>query len=78
MNKFINTIPGLQGTLIYRIKTFWKKPSYVGAKFFNVLPDEIKELDTANLKKNLKLWLMAYPFYSISEFFNWRDGLPDE
>lgn len=50
---------------------FQSKPSYAGAKFFNVLPETIKRADPATLRKKLRAWFIQRPFYTISEFLDW-------
>lgn len=49
-----------------------KKPSYIGAKMYNILPEALKIANLPVFKKHLKSWLQERPFYSLSEFFNWR------
>lgn len=56
---------------IHHSHRFQSKPSYAGAKLFNVLPDPIKRADTATLKKKLQDWLLERPFYTINEFLDW-------
>uniref|UniRef100_A0A1B6I9M3 Uncharacterized protein n=1 Tax=Homalodisca liturata TaxID=320908 RepID=A0A1B6I9M3_9HEMI len=56
---------------IHHSSRFQSKPSYAGAKFFNILPDTIKRADPIILKKKLQAWLLQRPFYTISEFLDW-------
>jgi hypothetical protein len=53
---------------------FEKKPSYIGRKLFNVLPDDMKVLKGNELKRTLTRWLLDRPFYSLDEFLGWRNG----
>lgn len=39
-----------------------------GIKFYNVLPEEMKSLPPANLKKKLKTLLLNGAFYDLEEF----------
>ncbi|KAG8242902.1 hypothetical protein J6590_056469 [Homalodisca vitripennis] len=49
-----------------------KKPSYAGAKFYNLLPRHLKSITRESaLKRNLSAWLADRTFYSIEEFLNW-------
>ncbi|KAG8249247.1 hypothetical protein J6590_022232 [Homalodisca vitripennis] len=56
---------------IHHSSRFQSKPSYAGAKFFNILTDTIKRADPIILKKKLQAWLLQRPFYTMSEFLDW-------
>ncbi|KAG8269904.1 hypothetical protein J6590_097015, partial [Homalodisca vitripennis] len=49
-----------------------KKPSYIGAKIWNSLPEALKRIDRQRFRKDLRAWLQDNPFYSVTEFFEWR------
>ncbi|KAG8294843.1 hypothetical protein J6590_093815, partial [Homalodisca vitripennis] len=52
--------------LYHRTKLFEKKPSYLGGKFFDALPEEVKNLsDPVNLKTSPKA-------YAAGEQVGWR------
>lgn len=51
---------------------FEKKPSYIGRKLFNHLPDDLRKLQGKRLKTALTRWLSHRPFYSMDEFLNWK------
>ncbi|KAG8276587.1 hypothetical protein J6590_062913 [Homalodisca vitripennis] len=53
---------------IHRTSIFSKKPSYAGAKLYNMLPQSIKEGTPSTLKKRLRQWLADIPLYSMEEF----------
>src|SRR5436190_3332616 len=53
-------------------KLFEKKPSYAGAKFFNLLPENIKSNNPRIMKNQLQTWLLERPFYTVNEFLNWE------
>ncbi|XP_046679311.1 uncharacterized protein LOC124366754 [Homalodisca vitripennis] len=57
----------------HRRTLFEKKPSYAGARYFNILPVELKMLPSHRLKPHLKQWLSLRPFYTVGEFLTWRD-----
>uniref|UniRef100_A0A1B6EQJ1 Reverse transcriptase domain-containing protein n=1 Tax=Cuerna arida TaxID=1464854 RepID=A0A1B6EQJ1_9HEMI len=52
----------------HHLSLFSKKPTYAGAKLFNLLPEELKNMPAQQLKKQLTDWLTKRPFYSIDEF----------
>ncbi|KAG8278149.1 hypothetical protein J6590_027405 [Homalodisca vitripennis] len=57
----------------HRTALYSEKPSYMGAKLFNILPEFIKSQEESNaIKRELRRWLLNYPFYTIDEFLNWR------
>jgi hypothetical protein len=59
----------------HRLHLFENKPSYIGRKFYNNLPEELKHFDTINTFKNkLNNWLVSNPFYSTTEFLNWKNN----
>lgn len=54
----------------HRLKRSESNPEYAGAKFFNFLPTELKQIEDLNkFKLNLKSYLLMRPYYSIDEFF---------
>lgn len=53
----------------HRTALFEKKPSYTGAKLYNLIPANIKEGNPQSLKKRLQSWLLEEPIYSLEEFF---------
>lgn len=55
----------------HRLKIFEEKPSYVGQKFFQKLPLELKnKVNLISFKKYLREWLLAKSYYSIPEFLS--------
>ncbi|KAG8273286.1 hypothetical protein J6590_023791 [Homalodisca vitripennis] len=60
----------------HHLTLYSKKPTYAGAKFFNLLPDDMKNHNPQQLKRHLKDWLLKRPFYSIEEYLRWKD-FPD-
>lgn len=68
-NHNYNTRNGLNFSLpAHRLSIFSKKPSYAGAKLYNLLPPVIKKCDPKQLKKKLKDWLLEGTIYTIEEF----------
>ncbi|XP_054259632.1 uncharacterized protein LOC128984348 [Macrosteles quadrilineatus] len=58
----------------HRKQLFERKPSYLGAKLYNALPEELKNYSKAEkMKPHLKTWLSSRPFYTVEEFLNWKD-----
>lgn len=53
----------------HRSALFTKKPSYVGARLFNKLPQDFKNCTIPKLKKKLQTWFLATPIYRLEEFF---------
>uniref|UniRef100_A0A1B6LLW5 Reverse transcriptase domain-containing protein n=1 Tax=Graphocephala atropunctata TaxID=36148 RepID=A0A1B6LLW5_9HEMI len=49
-----------------------RKPSYIGRKVFNSLPQNLKTIKGQQLKQQLQDWLMERPFYSMEEYFDAR------
>lgn len=49
-----------------------RKPSYIGAKIYNTLPEDLKKTKLPIFKDCLKNWLLDNPFYTMSEFFDWK------
>ncbi|KAG8294904.1 reticulophagy [Homalodisca vitripennis] len=49
---------------------FAKKPSYAGAKLYNMLPKNFKTSTPQVLKKRLIKWLVGRSIYSVEEFKN--------
>jgi hypothetical protein len=54
---------------------FQKGPQYTGIKVYNNLPDNIKQLSSnkSQSKKALLQFLYLHSFYSIKEFFKYKD-----
>jgi hypothetical protein len=60
----------------HRLTLYEKKPSYIGAKLTNCLPDELKTPGPINhMRRRLINWLLVRPLYSIEEFIRWREEL---
>ena len=54
---------------------FQGKPSYFGAKLFNLLPHEIKMSSSPKIfKSTLRKWLLQHPFYDTEEFVYWSSN----
>ncbi|MGX9244306.1 hypothetical protein, partial [Pantoea dispersa] len=51
-----------------RRQFFAKRPSYMGAKFFNQLVTNIREKEGANLKNELKRHSISISSYLFQEF----------
>lgn len=43
-------------------------PNHLGVKFFNVLPDHIRQLDLMTLKARMRLYLKRKAFYTFEEY----------
>ncbi|XP_046666512.1 uncharacterized protein LOC124358262 [Homalodisca vitripennis] len=54
-------------------RRFEMKPTYAGARLFNLLPEELKRTDPKALKGKLYEWLLQRPFYSVKEFMDWAN-----
>ncbi len=55
---------------LHKLKFFEKKPTVIGIKFYNHLPQSIKnEINFYKFKKALKYYMLTKPLYSIEEFF---------
>lgn len=53
-----------------RLKITAKSPNFIGPKFFNLLPDDIKYIKSESLfKSRLKEFLLSKCFYSVSDYF---------
>ncbi|KAG8276441.1 hypothetical protein J6590_065181 [Homalodisca vitripennis] len=64
-----------RGALNYPLPThrtthFSKKPSYLGRKVLNSLPQNLKNLRGNELKRRHQDWLVERPVYTINEFYN--------
>lgn len=57
----------------HHLTLFERKPSYMGMKIHNSLPEEIRSLTGKGLKTALTNWLADHPFYSMDELINWRN-----
>lgn len=60
---------------LHRMELFAKKPSYAGAKLFNMMPLELKREEPKHLKRKLRKWLLADPIYSLDDFKSRSQGL---
>lgn len=54
----------------HRTTLYTKKPSFSGARFFNMLPENLKMCDSKTLKKTLTSSLISTTIYSFDEFFD--------
>uniref|UniRef100_A0A1B6GB31 Reverse transcriptase domain-containing protein n=2 Tax=Cuerna arida TaxID=1464854 RepID=A0A1B6GB31_9HEMI len=54
----------------HRTTLFTKKPSFSGARFYNMLPENFKKCDSKTLKKKLHHWMIDRTFYTIDEFLD--------
>lgn len=52
----------------HRTALYEKKPSYIGRKFKNLLPDYLRNLTGNRLKNPLREFLLKRPVYTIEEF----------
>lgn len=59
---------------LHRTALYEEKPSYIGRKLWNHLPQPLKELQGNAFKKELHDFLVKQPLYTIDEFLNqdWR------
>jgi hypothetical protein len=57
---------------VHHLSSTEKKPSYIGAKMWNSLPEELKRMDKQHFYRCLKNWLQERPFYSLAEFYDWK------
>ncbi|KAG8330245.1 Intersectin 1 (SH3 domain protein) [Homalodisca vitripennis] len=57
---------------VHRLRSTEHKPSYIGAKMWNCLPEMLKKVDQQQFARHLKTWLLNRPFYSIEEFMSWQ------
>lgn len=53
---------------VHHLSQYEKKPSYMGMKLHNLLPEELRCLSSKRLKTALQDWLINNPFYTITEF----------
>lgn len=53
----------------HRMTLFEKKPTYIGRRLHNHLPDELRTKNGKDLKPELRRWLSNRPLYSLEEFF---------
>uniref|UniRef100_A0A1B6II05 Uncharacterized protein n=1 Tax=Homalodisca liturata TaxID=320908 RepID=A0A1B6II05_9HEMI len=52
----------------HHLTAYEKKPSYIGARLFNILPPTLKEQKSnSNFKEALLDWLLDKEFYSVEE-----------
>ena len=57
----------------HNLSIFQKSPSYMGGKFFNLLPNHLKlksAESSVSFKKCLRDYLVERAFYSVKEFIN--------
>ena len=61
------------------LSVFQKGVYFSGIKIFNNLPNEIKQTsnDIRKFKNALKSFLLENSFYSLSEYYNWKEKLHD-
>uniref|UniRef100_A0A1B6LDU6 Reverse transcriptase domain-containing protein n=1 Tax=Graphocephala atropunctata TaxID=36148 RepID=A0A1B6LDU6_9HEMI len=52
----------------HRLSLYEEKPSYMGLKLWNYLPEVLKGLGAATFKREVKLWLLQNPFYTMEEY----------
>ncbi|KAG8287840.1 hypothetical protein J6590_030402 [Homalodisca vitripennis] len=57
---------------VHHLSLYEKKPSYMGMKLHNLLPEELRCLTGRRLKTTLTDWLINNPFYSLNEFIERR------
>ncbi|KAG8292079.1 hypothetical protein J6590_108613 [Homalodisca vitripennis] len=57
---------------VHHLSRTEKKPSYTGAKMWNSLPEDLKKTEVQKFPRRLKSWLQDRPFYSLAEFYNWK------
>lgn len=58
-------------TYKHQTKFFEKKPSYIGQRYLNTIPKEIKKESNRNkFKKRLKEYLIKIAPYSFEDFFH--------
>ncbi|XP_046660370.1 uncharacterized protein LOC124354156 [Homalodisca vitripennis] len=41
-------------------------------KMLNSLPEDLKKTEVQKFPRRLKSWLQDRPFYSLAEFYNWK------
>jgi hypothetical protein len=61
---------------IANLSVFQKGVYYSGVKIFNYLPTDLKQTfyDVSNFKKALKRFLLDNSFYSLEEFYSWKNN----
>ena len=77
-NNYIQTMPShkynTRNKVVYEdhnLELFKKKTTYMGLKFLNKIPLEIKQINDKNtFKSKLKEFLLRNPMYSLEEFFD--------
>ncbi|KAG8269231.1 hypothetical protein J6590_004530 [Homalodisca vitripennis] len=66
-----NTRKAMNFTLpVHHLSLFEEKPSYMGVKFLNLLPETIKGPNVSSARERLSAWLAERLFYSVEEFIN--------
>lgn len=58
---------------VHRMALFEEKPSYMGLKLWNHLPEDLKKGNTRTFKNDVKKWLLLNPFYTIEEYLRRKD-----
>ena len=63
--------------MVVSLKKFTDGPYFSAIKIYNHLPEFVKSLasDLKNLKKTLKRFLCQHAFYSIQEYYDFKDNL---
>ncbi len=56
----------------HRLTLYKEKPSYIGMRILNNLPEEVKNGETQKMRQRLTKWLAERPFYTLKEFFEWK------
>lgn len=52
----------------HRLTKFNHTPTYAGSKFYNLLPQHIKQINNNKFINTLKTYLIARSYYTINEF----------
>lgn len=55
---------------VYHLVFTEKKPTYIEAKLWNDLPEELKKTERQQFGHQLKVWLQGHPVYSLRAFFD--------
>lgn len=59
---------------IHHLALTEEKPSYIGSKLFNLLPNHLKEItEERSFKKKTRQWLLERTFYTLGEFLSWKN-----
>lgn len=58
----------------HHLTVYEKQASYTGPKYYNILPDNLKEIwEERNFKRKLQDWLLQKTFYTLEEFETWKN-----